>query len=255
MNKVEELKTNNKILIVEPYRGAKVHHKMRCMVCNHIWEATPISKSQTFKKYGVGGCPSCFEREKQKRFKDQRNVNIQKLEQRFDIISKYDGRFVLDKSNLPVMVIVRNKQCGHTFTASAKNLIAKNTECGVCGPQKRILKATAWSKANSAEWQKTADIWDQYRHKVYMATRRTYHKYKDTINPNNLRRGKAGQKGAYHLDHIVPVRWCFEHYVPIEICADHTNLQMLHWNTNVGSRDRLKEGVEIPQIIREYIPE
>lgn len=85
-----------------------------------------------------------------------------------------------------------------------------------------------------------------------MTTRSTYHKHKATINPKTLLRGLAGQEGAYHLDHIVPVRWCFEHYIPIDVCAHYTNLQMLHWNDNVGSRDKIKEG-KVPLIFQPYI--
>jgi len=158
-----------------------------------------------------------------------------------------------DMNSTALNVNVRNKQCGHTFTSTSKNLLTRDVVCPICNKEEKIKRLNANSKARSVEYHKTADLWDSYRHRVYMKTRSTYHKHKAIINPTNLPRGKAGREGAYHLDHIVPVRWCFEHDVPAEICADHTNLQMLHWNDNVGSRDKLKENIKTPNIFIKYM--
>lgn len=101
--------------------------------------------------------------------------------------------------------------------------------------------------------KKQLDIWDKYRHQVYMATRATYRKHKALINPLELPCGKAGQKGAYHLDHIVPVRYCFEHNIPPKACGHYTNLQMLSWKENITIHDNLKEGIDVPNILKPYI--
>lgn len=230
--------------LLQPLGLTKEHHLMKCLNCAYEWRATPVSKVQAFKLYGHNGCPQC---RKNLRYGKKHDENIASISEKFDILSEYDG-----SDNTTTKITVRNKDCSHTFEAAPGNLLHKGTSCPICNKQEKIKRLNANSKARSVEWQKTADIWDRYRHKVYMATRSTYHKHKSTINPNNLPRGKAGQEGAYHLDHIVPVRWCFEHYVPIEICAHHTNLQMLGWTDNVGSRDNLKEGVEIPEILVPY---
>jgi hypothetical protein len=188
---------------------------------------------KTLKSGGAGGCPECTNKTKHLK---TREANLKKLQERFDILSEYDGRVVLNKTNIHVNVTVRNKTCGHTFTSTSKNLLTRDVECGVCGPQKRIAAATAWSKANSLEWQKTANEWDKYRHRVYMLTRSTYNKHKSTINPQNLPKGLAGKEGAFQLDHIKSVRWCFENNIPAIDCAAKSNLQMLPWLDNLIKR-------------------
>jgi hypothetical protein len=86
---------------------------------------------------------------------------------------------------------------------------------------------------------------------VSALTEETYRNFKHIINPNNLPRGRAGVQGAYHLDHFVPTRYCFDNNIPPEVCADASNLQMLGWRENVGSRHNIK-GV-IPPLFFKYI--
>lgn len=249
------LVTENRIKLLEPYKGSKLHHKMQCLECNHVWSATPISKRQAFRKYGVSGCPECNKRRKEAKFRKIREDKIYRLKQRGITIlsSEYDGRLRLDYSKTlkEEKILVRNENCGHEFLVTPLNLLQSNVECGVCGPIKRIKQATKWSKEKSQEWQETASEWQIYKMKVNSLTRKVYKKNKKEINPNNLKRGKAGTEGAYHLDHIVPIRFCFEHKIPPEVCADKTNLQMMGWRENVGSRDRLKD--TIPHIFLQYI--
>jgi hypothetical protein len=102
------------------------------------------------------------------------------------------------------------------------------------------------------DYMAIAPEWNGYKRTVYVATGKTYRKHHKIINPEGLKRGLAGTVGAYHLDHIVPVRWCFDHGVPPELCAHHTNLQMLGWMDNVVARDHLKEDLNMPEILKEY---
>jgi hypothetical protein len=148
-------------------------------------------------------------------------------------------------------IFVRNAHCGHEFWVTPLNLLQSDVECGICGPQKRAAPLTAWSKSNSQKWQETASDWQRYKSAVTALTEQAYKQHKSTINPENLPRGKAGQQGAYHLDHIVPKRFCFNNGIPAEMCADHRNLQMIGWKENVGSRDTVKG--TIPAFLLPYI--
>ncbi len=250
---VDLLKSNNNIELLEPFKGTKQHHKMKCLVCNHVWSATPLSKTQTFKKYGVGGCPKCKEDRSKQVYQTKRQVNLQRLSQRgIEILtSGFDGRRHLIDESTYTKLLVRNIHCGHTFECSPSNLLSRNVECGVCGPQKRVEPLTAWSKANSAKWKETATEWQIYKATVSSLTLQTYKQHKKLINPDNLPRGKAGIFGAYHLDHIVPKRFCFENKIPPETCADKSNLQMMGWRENVGSRNHLKG--TIPPLFLQYL--
>lgn len=249
------LELENKIKLLEPFKGSKAHHRMQCMMCNHIWSATPLSKRQTLKKNGVSGCPSCNQQRKDGKYAKHRSNVIQALRTRgIEILDPtYDGRLRLDytKPLKEEKILVRNTNCGHEFLVTPLNLVQSNVECGVCGPLRRVAPLTAWSKLNSAKWRETATEWQKYKATVSSLTTQTYRKYKHIINPNNLPRGNAGVVGAYHLDHIVPKRFCFDNNIPPEVCADKNNLQMIGWRENVGARDRIKGAV--PPLFLQYI--
>lgn len=247
------LETENKIKLLEPFTGSKVHTKMQCLVCGHIWTATPLSKRQTLKKNGVGGCPNCNKTRKDAIKADSRQSHLHDLASRgIEVLTPgYDGRHHLVDEHTYTKLLVRNINCGHIFECSPSNLITRHVDCAICGPQKRVAPLTAWSKANSAKWRETASEWQTYKTEVTSLTDQTYKKHRKQINPNNLPRGKAGVDGAYHLDHIVPKRFCFDNNVPPHICADVSNLQMIGWRENVGSRSHIKG--TIPPVFFQYI--
>lgn len=237
------------IILLEPFNGAKTHHSMKCVHCNHEWTATPLSKTQAYQKYGYNGCPECNRVRVQERNEITRQQNIQIVHNKGLIIeSDWDGRNALGKNCTPILVTFRNPKCGHIFTCNAVNILRTDTVCTVCGKEERTSHINNWSKSNSEEWKKTADIWQKYKSKVTKLTKQSYKNNKHNINPNNLPIGRAGTEGAYHIDHIVPIRYCFEHFVSEEICAHPDNLQMLGWRENIGSRDKLKENIKIPNI-------
>ena len=247
LNKLKAIK----ILIIGEYKGAKQHHLMECMICSHRWEATPISKIANHSKSGFKGCPQCTVRQK---YKKSRQSNLTKLINKgFEIISEYDGSNCTSKQSIGIPVTVRNVQCGHTFTSSSKNLLSRNVNCPICAREYKNSVITASSKIRSQKWALSAPEWKRYRSEVTKLTRLAYRKHKSSINPTNLPTGRAGTEGAYHLDHIVPVRYCFDNNIPVTVCAHWSNLQMLGWRDNVGSRDKLKEGVEVPKILQQYI--
>lgn len=187
------------------------------------------------------------------RYDTARKANIQKLKDRgLEILSDWNGQLGIGKASTHVHVTVRNTLCGHTFTSLAKNLITRGVMCPACARTLKTNNINHWSERNSDRWRQTAPEWKVYRSIVQSLTRLTYKKHKDTINPNNLPFGRAGTEGAYHLDHIVPVRWCFERDVPHHIVADLSNLQMLPWLENIAQRDHLKEA-EIPEIFKPYV--
>jgi len=238
------------ISLLEDFKGAKKHHLMECDICYYEFSATPISKLQNYKKHKMVGCPRCTNKLK---YEIAREQNIQFiLNKGFEILSDWDGRRYDNKTD-HTFVKVKNTKCDHTFTSRAINLLTRDVNCPICNKEEKIKTLNASTKQRSEQWQETATEWQQYRNTVHNLTRITYTEHHQVINPTQLPRGKAGEDGAYHLDHIVPVRWCFEHKVPEEICAHNTNLQMLGWRENVGSRDKLKEGIDVPLILKHYV--
>lgn len=254
-NKYPEKLQQIGLTLLEPFTGAKKHHLLLCNTCSYQWTATPISKLQTNKKYGVSGCPNCNTNKKNNTYTKHRQQVIQDLFDRgIEILdTDYDGRLRLDYSNSlkDEKIKVRNVNCGHIFMVTPLNLIQSNVNCPICARVVKTININNWSKSNSEEWKKTADDWQRYKSKVRAYTRISYKANKDNINPNNLPTGKAGTEGAYHLDHIVPIRYCFENYIPAFICGQPNNLQMLGWRENVGSKGKLKD--YIPEIFKDYI--
>lgn len=240
------------IKLGEPFKRAKEHHLLICNHCGHTWSATPLSKLQAFKKYGHNGCPLCNKRRVDERNTITRSQNMQTvLSKGLEVLSEWDGRNAEGAKCKPIMVTVRNTECGHTFTSNAVNLLRTDIICTVCGKKERSSKLTQTSIDRSEEWQKTATEWKIYKSTVTKLTRKNYLANKDKINPNNLPTGKAGTEGAYHIDHIVPIRYCYNNNIPETICAHPDNLQMLGWRENVGSRDKLKGN--IPFIFEGFI--
>lgn len=80
----------------------------------------------------------------------------------------------------------------------------------------------------------------KYRNRVAVRSRKNYLKYKNIINPNNYRLGRAGVKGAYHVDHIMSVRIGFEKGISVEKLAHQNNLQVLPWLENIRKYDGKK---------------
>lgn len=240
------------ITLLEPFTGAKTHHLMRCNNCSHEWTATPLSKTQAYKKYGYNGCPECNKVRIEERNNITRQQNKQILTNKGLLYPDWwTGQRVWDKDNTPIQLPVIQTKCGHKFTSTVQNLLSRGVICSVCGIEERTTGINKSSKGRSEEWKKTADIWQLYKSKVTRLSKISYKNNKDKINPNNLSFGRAGKEGAHHLDHIVPVRYCFEHYIPEELCSHPDNLQILGWRENIGSRDKLKEYV--PNIFVDFI--
>ena len=55
----------------------------------------------------------------------------------------------------------------------------------------------------------------------------------DLINPNRYVRTLCGVKDGWQLDHIIPIKECFERNIPPEEAASINNLRMLPWKDNL----------------------
>ncbi len=62
-----------------------------------------------------------------------------------------------------------------------------------------------------------------YKKAIHNLSNRVYRKYKQYINPNNLKRNRY----FYHLDHIYSVIDGFENNIPIEIVSNPNNLRLI----------------------------
>ena len=73
----------------------------------------------------------------------------------------------------------------------------------------------------------------RYARKVHHLSHQTYLKNIDLINPDRYTRTLCGVDGGWQLDHIIPIKECFEKGLSIEEASAVTNLRMLPWKNNL----------------------
>lgn len=73
----------------------------------------------------------------------------------------------------------------------------------------------------------------RYKNLVHKLSERTYVEHIDEINPDRFPRTLCGVDCGYQLDHIVPVRECFDTGVSAFDASSVENLRMLPWKQNL----------------------
>jgi hypothetical protein len=73
----------------------------------------------------------------------------------------------------------------------------------------------------------------RYARMVHGLSQKTYEENIDVINPNRYPRTLCGIKGGWQLDHILPIKECFEKGLSVYEAAAVTNLRMLPWRDNL----------------------
>ena len=244
---------NAKVTLIGGYQGYRIPHEATCGVCGHgsradtKWITTPSIISQSLKINGNSSCPICAQH---KRYGSIREINKERIHRRgYTILSEnYRGTYSVYEK-----VRVRRESCGHEFELSSGNLL-NGVECPVCNVDAKVARLAENARKIHEEWLETAPEWEAYHSEVTSLTRIAYNQYIDQINPNRHPRGKAGTPGAYQLDHIVSVRYCFDNLIPAELCGHVNNLQMLPWRENTVKSDKVDES-NLPEHIKEYLVE
>lgn len=138
---------------------------------------------------------------------------------------------------------VKNKNCGHEFEVNNLDLFTNpDNYCAVCGPKTRQRKLTNVNVFRKTEERKKIMriqklTFDQYSKLVRTLTRKTYSKFSDTINPNNLRISKFD----HHIDHKVSIFDCWKNNVDARLVAAADNLQILTANENLQKSSKSLE--------------
>jgi hypothetical protein len=241
------VKQLNDIIKLDPLdhnKSSNIKQDIKCLICNSIFSATPKSKIQNFKKNNSIGCPACTSI---KRYDGVRTDSIEFLKQRFDIINLKNTLFTNNDK-----ILVKNKECGHEFTAKMGNLLNRNVVCPVCNTERKRNLYHQYNEERAQEALINKAPFQQYKQIVYRMTRHTYKKYKSIINPNNLQRTLAGNPG-YHLDHIVSLKYAFSLKIPPEITSHYENLRMIPWEDNLKKNSRPVRVEKIPAIFYPYM--
>lgn len=120
-----------------------------------------------------------------------------------------------------------------------KKIIEKRKNTGSYAYRKEMNSQAANLKRKKTRIERGYDIdpdlksdFDQYESEVDRLTEKAYKKYKEIINPNNLKRGRI--KGSYQLDHIYSKSEGFKNKIPPHIISHPANLRMLTINENIS---------------------
>ena len=106
------------------------------------------------------------------------------------------------------------KYCSHSCQQRTANVAAKGI-----GSRKIRNPATP-------EYKK-------YARQVHGLSQKIYEQNKQLINPNNHPRTLCGIKDGWQLDHIIPIKECFEKGLTPQEAAQVSNLRMLPWKDNL----------------------
>jgi hypothetical protein len=120
-----------------------------------------------------------------------------------------------DCSNTFTVVPSRTKKyCSHSCQQKTANVAAKGI-----GSRKMRNPATPEYK--------------RYARQVHSLSQKVYNQNSQLINPNNYTRTLCGVEDGWQLDHIIPIKECFEKRLTIEEASSVTNLRMLPWKDNL----------------------
>lgn len=120
-----------------------------------------------------------------------------------------------DCTNTFIVVPSRTKKyCSHSCQQRTANVAAKGV-----GSRKIRNPATPEYK--------------RYARQVHGLSQKIYEQNIDIINPNRYLRTLCGVEGGWQLDHIIPIKECFEKGMTVEEASAISNLRMLPWKTNL----------------------
>lgn len=120
-----------------------------------------------------------------------------------------------DCTNTFTVVPSRTKKyCSHSCQQKTANVAAKGI-----GSRKIRNPATP-------EYKK-------YARQVHGLSQKVYEQNIDILNPENHPRTLCGVEGGWQLDHIIPIKECFEKGITTEEASAITNLRMLPWKDNL----------------------
>jgi hypothetical protein len=106
------------------------------------------------------------------------------------------------------------KYCCHSCQQKTANVAAK-------GKGTRKLR-----NPNTPEYKR-------YSRLVHGMSQEVYNENIDIINPERHPRTLCGVEGGWQLDHIIPIKECFDRGIPPREAASLTNLRMLPWKENL----------------------
>lgn len=121
------------------------------------------------------------------------------------------------------------KGCSNTFTvkpAMKKKYCSQSCQLRTENNAPKGVGSRGIRNPNIKEYTK-------YARKVHALSQKVYEQNKEIINPNNYPRTLCGVENGWQLDHIIPIKECFEKGITAEEASNISNLRMLPWKDNL----------------------
>lgn len=93
--------------------------------------------------------------------------------------------------------------------------------------------------------------YQKYKRAVYSASRKTYNKNINLLNPLSLLLGRCGVIGAHQIDHKVPISLGYQLKIPVDIMSTVENLQLMPWKDNLHKSNKHTANEEILNLLLE----
>ncbi len=79
----------------------------------------------------------------------------------------------------------------------------------------------------------------RFKNYTHRLSEKIYQKYKNEINPNNLKRTLCGIEGGHQLDHILTIREGFDKNLSEEFLSRKENLRIITWKENLKRNKKI----------------
>lgn len=226
--------------VARKYTRASDHHTLECLLCHSEFIATPKSKMQNYKKHGKRGCPACIRTD---RYSDTHVVNSEKMiEMGYKLLTPYTGLYD------DIKVVNTTCGCNREWITTPSGILSGRSYCKPCNDEKKIKRMHHWNLQRSTLGLKKLSGFRRYRKHVRILTETAYRDNEHELTNNGkFQRGR----GKYHLDHIIPITFCYKHNIPPSVCAHPTNLKLLPEADNIRKSKTITS--KIPTIFKEYI--
>ena len=132
-------------------------------------------------------------------------------------------------------------ECGENVYHTQKFLDVNkycSRKCMYKSPQFRekmrnVDRSSLYEKLRGSVKNPNIKEYKRYANRVHRLTAKVYNENIDLINPERHPRTICGVDGGWQLDHIVPIKECFEKGLSPEEASSLSNLRMLPWKQNL----------------------
>lgn len=222
--------------VLGEFTASHKHHNIECLLCGNVFLATPKSKMANFKQHGAKGCPKCT---MDFRFAEEKRQMQEKIKSLGFIVS--DFRSKLDE----VEATNTNCKCGRSWKTKPIYLLSERSFCKPCNDELKSSRMKSFNETRTNQSLQKIGEFRWYKKVVMNMSNTNYINNQDKFN---LKRNKQN-----HLDHIVPVSYCFKNKIPPEVCAGLDNLRVIPAIQNL--KKNINITTKIPDSIKQYIPE